>query len=663
MTWEILPLAGYTLSSSCFAEVGQFLQQVIHFPATKFCTLLMVLGLSLCANLRCIAAESEAKAAHEHRQASGIKADFAIVSQHGANELSAGSQATLEFRLSDAKTAKPLTGLNPLAWVVQDDLDKPVNGQQCQALIHQLHHGQLSQQPAVNLSSFLVLTLNQDHTISVVDPQIAWSKTKLLSIVELPGKGDDWLLDARRERLYVALPEQASIAVIDTENWRISNTINLGVKAKAAQMALSPSGDTLWLVLDAQPEVLAVATATLKIAARIPIKPGQHSIALSEDGHSLLVTSGEADTVSVIDTQNLKAVAEIDIPGYPVAVAANPLNGLIYVAAKNAAEIKVIDHQKKAIVASIPVDSGISQLRFNHDGRHGFALHREQGQVSLIDASQQKVVATTLVAAQPDQVLFSEHYAYVRSLASAQYAVFDLIQVAKGILAQATVAAGQKPALSDPGAIGHTDMVAPTPDGHGAILANGPDRKLYYYMEGMMAASGTLDNGGRVTTGILLLDRGLKETKPGRYSVSFKLPAAGNYDLPLFVGNPSFSDCFKLKVAASDQGQGHAAQIRPVVATIEAKAGETVDLAYLVEEVKSGQPIDTLSDVQILITEIHGGRQSKRRASFDKSGIYKIRQRFQNPGIYGALVRVPSLGIDFKRISQIQINVLPQNAR
>ncbi len=639
-------------------SVGGGIITFLFFKRLDYGSIIVFLCLTLCVFSKLGLAETVAKHHAAQPQAPAIKVDFSLVPGVASDALSAGTEAMAEFLITDPKTAKPVSGLKPLAWMVKQESNQTGKTEgNCEAQIHHLHQGHLSQQAAVNLTSFLVLTLNHDNTISIIDPQVAWSKTKLQAMVVLPSRGDDWLLDQSKKRLYVTLPEQATLAVIDTDTWHIANTIKLGNHPGSTSTALRQSGKNLWVALDDGAEVLVINTIDLKTVNRIQVKPGSHHFADSSD-YRLMFVSNSSHEISVIETSTLQPVAEIPVTGRVLDIESNPFNGFIYVITENTKTVRVIDPKKMAPVAAISLEAEISQLRFSDNGRYGFAISRGSNTVSLIDASQQKTVATAQVADQPDQVVFSKHYAYVRGLAKAQYSVFDLTQVDKGILAPANVEAGQQPALSDASTLGHSDMIAPTPDGHGALLANGPDRKLYYYMEGMMAASGTLDNGGHIIRGILIADRSLMETSPGKYSVAIKLPTAGLYNIPFFVENPHFAHCYTVNLTENNKDKTAPLKVTPVAADISAKAGETVELSFSVVNEQS-RPVAELNDVQVLIVETQSRRQSKRTAVYDKTGSYKVNQHFERPGHYMALVKIPSLGIDFKRTTAINISVLP----
>ena len=59
-----------------------------------------------------------------------------------------------------------------------------------------LLEGGLFSKPDIDLNAYYVLALNEDPTISVVDPLFGFGGSKLLAMVPLKSRGDDWVLSA-----------------------------------------------------------------------------------------------------------------------------------------------------------------------------------------------------------------------------------------------------------------------------------------------------------------------------------------------------------------------------------------------------------------------------------------------------------------------------------
>ncbi len=629
----------------------------------RFCYVLIIFGITWLIQPVIALGEGRAKDVIQHYEETGVNVDFSVGMDGNKSPLKTGEEASIHFQIADKKSHEPIKGLSPVAWMVRSHSDGATDSKQCEQKISELHQGHLSHQPEVNLNSFLILTLNQNNTISVVNPQIAWSRTKLEAVVELLSRGDAWVLDKAKDRLYVVVPEQSSVVVIDTNNWHQTNLIKLSGTANSAQVFLQPDGRLLWVALDNVNELFALNTANQQVVARIPVGNGKHGLSGSADGQMVYVSDTASKSLSIINTSNINKISTIHFDQPASAVAVNPATGLVYVAATESSFIHVVKPEESKIIHSIPLDKGIMALRFNHDGDYAFAVNQAQNTVSLINADQHKILASTRVVEKPDQVVFSHHYAYVRGLASPQFSVFDLAQVSKGELAPATVEAGQQPAIDDADAITQLDMMAPTPDGHGAILANAPDRKLYYYMEGMMAASGSLDNGDQSARGVMILDRSLKETEPGgTYGVTFNLPSPGKYEVAFLLDKPRVTHCFPVQVKPA-QDQALTTKIKPLISVVstalKTPKDKTVNLRFKILDRASLKPLAHLHDAEMLIVSTSGHWQSKHLTTYDSVGFYAHQQKFNNPGHYLAMLRIPSLGIDYNRQNQIKIDVTP----
>ncbi len=78
-------------------------------------------------------------------------------------------------------------------------------------------------------------------------------------------------------------------------------------------------------------------------------------------------------------------------------------------------------------------------------------------------------------------------------------------------------------------------------------MANPVDKVLYYYSEGMAAPMGNFQNYRREPLAVMVVDRSLREIKPGIYSTTIKLPASGRYDVAFLNDSPRVSHCFEYK--------------------------------------------------------------------------------------------------------------------
>ena len=595
----------------------------------------------------------------------GVVIDFsvkALPSEKGETVgLVSGANAIATFRLTEARTGQPITGLHPAAWISSRKSEPPPNEDACKDRIRLFTGGLLSVRAEIDLNTYLLVTINHDNTITFINPQISFSKTKLESIVVLPGPGADWVLSQNKEFLYVTLPEQAAVGVVNTVTKKLVATIPVGEKTRPLRAALQPDGRFVWVGLDDSPSVAVIDTSNNKLAATVGVGAGLHQIAFTSDSRWAYVTNSAADTVSVIDTKMLTRVADIKVGRTPVPIAYSGASGQIYVATINGATIEVIDPARRKVVGTIPTNRGIVALAFEPKGRYGLAVNQVESTVSVIDSATNSAGGAAEVVKEPDQVVFTERYAYVRGTGSEKVSLVELSQLGGGKISPVDVTAGRLAPSALPQEIGVSSMIAPTPEGNAVMIANAPDQMLYYYVEGMMAPMGTLSNYKRRPRALLVLDRSLGETEPGVYSTPIKLTRAGQYDVPLLVDQPRLVKCFQLEVAPSpDEGTNPAGTTITVEHLFKDKRFKPQDanvLRFKITEPATGRPVVGLTDVQVLVFEPPGIWQQRQWAKEVGEGVYEVTQTFPREGLYKVMLRVSSRGTSYADLPFVTVTI------
>ncbi len=592
----------------------------------------------------------------------GVRIDFSAKPREAGKGLADGTEAVVTLSVTDARTGQPLAGVRPSAWISSRRGEEPPNDQQCKDKIRTFMGGLLSARPDIDLNSYLLLTLNHDATISVINPLVSFSRTQLENLITLPGTGADWALSPDKETLYVTLPEQSAVAVVSTVTRKVLTTVPVGEKARPMRVALQPGGRYVWVGLDNSPAVAVIDAKTNKLAGTVAVGDGLHQIAFTPDGRFAYVTNSAADTVSAVDAEKLAKVADIPVGKTPVPVAYSAASRMIYVASVNGTAVSVIDPARQQVVKSVPVKRGTVALRFDPTGRFGFAVNQVENSVAVIDASAGEVAGSVEVVKGPDQVTFTDQYAYVRGTGSEKFSLVELSGVAKGKFTAVDITAGQKPPSALPDEIGVSDMIAVTPEGNAAMIANTPDGMVYYYVEGMMAPMGTLSNYKRRPYAAMILDRSLTETAPGVYTVPVRLKGAGRFDVSVLTSQPRVSHCFQMEVAASGDGDGKAAGASVAAVALfdgrQQKAGASAALRFRVTDSATGRPLKGLQDVQVLAFEPPGIWQQRQWAKEVGEGEYEVTQTFPRPGLYKVMLRVASRGVTFADLPAASVPVV-----
>ena len=597
----------------------------------------------------------------------GISVLFSLEALPGPNGenlgLVAGADALVSFRVTDKRTGQPVTGLRPRAWISARNVEHAPNESECKDKIRTFMGGLLSARPEIDLNNYSMVTLNHDSTITFINPQVSFNITKLESIVTLPSVGADWVLSKNKELIYLTLPDSSAVVIIDTITRKITSTVQLDPKSRPTRIALQPDGRAVWVGLDNSPKIAVIDAATGKLKAIIAAGEGLHQIAFTPDSRYAYVTNSSSDTVTAIDTTLLTKVADTKVGRTPVPIATSSASGMIYVATVNGGEVSVINPIGHKVVKTIAVARGLVALKFDPTGRYAYAVNQLESTVTVIDASTNEVIASGTVVKGPDQINFTERYAYVRGTETERFSLVDLNEITnKKMVVAVNIQAGREAPSTMPAEIGVSEMIQPTPDGNAVLIANAPDQMIYYYVEGLMAPMGTFQNYKRRPRGLMIIDRSLGETARGVYTTPIKLTRAGRFDVPLLIDQPRIANCFDVEIGKSASGELEKPRTSIAVEALfkerEFKAGESVILRFKVTDSVTGKEVAGLRDVQVMVFEPPGVWQQRQWAKEVGGGVYEVGQVFPHAGAYNVMLRVESRGARFADLPYTRIAIV-----
>ena len=276
-----------------------------------------------------------------------------------------GDDVTFRFHITDTTGGTPLSGVYPAAWMdLKPRSEARVPGA-CQQKVEAFVGGSLLAPPELDLNVYYVLALNNDATISVVDPLFGFGTTKLLDIVFLESPGLDWALTPDQRTLFVSMPDSDQVAVVETASWNVVS--NIGIGTRPARVALQPDARFLWVGHGAGAEPSGVAVIDVREAAvvkDIATGEGHHEIAFSDDNRYAYVSNEEAGTLSVIDIRSLDKVKDIPIGKRPVSVAYSPIGQAAYVVDRDAGSIVVVGGDDHRVLARMQAEPGLGQIKF-----------------------------------------------------------------------------------------------------------------------------------------------------------------------------------------------------------------------------------------------------------------------------------------------------------
>lgn len=565
-----------------------------------------------------------------------------------------GDFAEVRFRLTDATSGLPLRGLSPSAWM---DLGQVLAGKvqeqkECKDRVALYLKGLVGIRPLIDLNSYYLLVMNQDPSISIIDPLVGMTgKTSLYATLVLDRPGADWIKSRDGRRLFVSMPRAGKVAVVDTESFQVEARVEAG--QEPTRVALQPDGRYLWVGDGPGAEtgsgVTVVDTDSLKSVAHIPTGRGHHELAFTPDDRFAFVSNREEGTVSVIDIAELRKVKDLRTGTLPISVAFSPLSQALYVADGKDGTIAAIDGVSLEERARMTTWPGLGPMRFSPDGRWGLVVNPSEHAVYVFDTADNRLVHTLSVDGEPYQLSFTRAFAYVRLLDSERMQMINLSTLggeAKPTV-QSIAVGSAAPKLA--GDLSLADSVTQAAAEAAVFVASPAENTTYFYMEGMNAPMGSFGNYGHNARAVTVVDRSLKEVEPGLYSTRIRLPAAGKYDVAFLLSSPRVLHCFSIEAKENPglkQARGGLA-LEYLDFPTRLVPGETPRLRFKLRDTATHEPLAGLSDVSVLTYATPGRLRAAVAAHEVEDGVYEARPTLANAGAYYLYVSVPSRKVDY----------------
>jgi YVTN family beta-propeller protein len=405
-----------------------------------------------------------------------------------------------------------------------------------------------------------------------------------------------------------------------------------------------------------------IDTGTLKVAAQISTGAGRHDIVVSSDNRFAFVSNRESGTVSLVDVRKLEKVTDIKVGPGPVSLALSELSKAIYAVSATDGSIAVIDEQGQ-VLTHMKAKPGSRLIRFAPGGRFGFVLNTNESTVSVFDAASNRMLHEVKVGKAPDQIVFSDTFAFIRSLETESVAMIRLSSI--GTEVDITDFPGGQGIPANGSSPVRADSIVLAPEGNAVILANPVDKTLYYYTEGMAAPMGNFQNYRREPLAVLVVDRSLRETNPGVYSTTVKLPASGNYDVAFLTDSPRIAYCFD---AAADpnpllkEDRQVALRIEHQIKEINLPVGQNFPLRFKLFETSTNKVKNDLKDVQVLTFLAPGTWQRRDIAKSLGDGIYEINLNVPEAGVYMVFVESGSMGVRYRDLPHLTLEAIEQKS-
>ncbi|HVF57404.1 MAG TPA: cytochrome D1 domain-containing protein [Pyrinomonadaceae bacterium] len=590
----------------------------------------------------------------------GIEVEFTIepvASDAKAPGVMAARDATVRFRVSDTATKTPLSGVRPSAWLTQREGTTATDDKACRDKVQSFLQGSMRARPDVDLNTYYILALNQEANVSVIDPLVGFGGSKLLTLVMLKSPGADWALTSDRSKLFVSMPLVNQVAVVDTTTWKVLSEIDAGTKP--TRLALQPDEKYLWVGNDAsgQGGVTVIDTATLKVARTIATGEGHKEIVFGSNNKFAFVANRTDGTLSVVDIPTLAKVRDVKTGASATSIAFSPLSNAVYVVGETEGNIVVVDSRTHQILTRIAAQPGAKSVRFAPGGRYGFVPNAAKSVVHIFDASTNRLVHSAPVGKGPDQVAFTEAFAYIRSTGTEEVSMIRLSTVGKEVDI-VKFPGGQLAPGESPNAESLADAFVPAPEGNTMLVANPADKMIYYYSEGMAAPMGNFQNYRREPRSVMVVDRSLREASRGVYTTTVKLPKSGVYDVAFLLDSPRIVHCFETEAAPNPEIKPErqtAFRIEYLNKERMLRVGQPYKLRFKLVDTATNQPKDGLKDVRVLTFLAPGIWQKRDFAQPVGEGVYELNITAPQPGVYMVFVESRSQGVQFRDLPYLTL--------
>ena len=602
---------------------------------------------------------AQEKPAPQKFEREGVEVEFTIepIKEEGksSSELMEAKEALVRFKIHDKASKTPLSGVKPAVWLTQRT-EGDTDMTQCREKIQSFLQGSLRSRPDVDLNTYYVLALNDESNITVIDPLLGFGSSKLLTLIMLKSPGEDWAQKNSDEKVFVSMPGVNQVAAVDTSTWKVVANIATGLKP--ARVRLQPDERYLWVGNDGEPGgVTVIDTTTLKVVGQVATGKGHHELEFSSDSRFAFVTNEQDATVSVIDIQKFAKVKDLKTGGAINSIAFSKLANALYLANEADGSITVIDTRSQNIATRIQAKPGIKNVYFAPGGRWGFAPNAKENVVHVFDASTNRLAKTITVDKGPDQVTFTDTFAYVRSSGSTEVSMIRL----STLNAETDVTrfpAGQSAPAEAAADMSVADVMAPAPEGNSVLIANPADGIIYYYQEGMAAPMGSFQNYRRSPRAVMVVDRSLRESTSGVYTTTTKLPKSGVYDVAFLLDSPRVTHCFSAEAKPNPE----IAHEKKVPVRIEylnkdkqLRVGEDYKLRFKLVDTATSKAKSDVNDVRVLTMSSSATYQKRDFAQSIGDGVYELDIKVPQTGLYLIFVESRSQGVSFRQLPYLTL--------
>jgi DNA-binding beta-propeller fold protein YncE len=568
----------------------------------------------------------------------------------GGSVLLAGEVAKVTLNITGKYDGGAVSALHPGAWI----RPRLKNRSSCKNAVKNYLNSGPNASRDIDLNSYSFITLNQDNSVSIIDPRLNLATANLLALKKLDSKIVDWYLDSAAGEIFLLLADTNKISIISALSGALIADITL--PALPQQMVVAAQQNLLWVA--GRKALMVIDSRTYKLLKTIPLSAGKVYVAISQANGQLWVYVQDSGELIAVDLVTLEIKWRRPLP--------KKLSSLVY--SKHADRLYFGSKKKPTIISLYPgSDTEIARtklismpekLEISPDGQWLFALDFDQRQLAIIDTANNQPKHYLLFKHNFDQLALSDQFAYLRHNTSPNISLIRLGSINRT----------KSPALIEvpfgttpPGKQrSNFSAIEVLPEGGAVLVSNSADKTLYLYMEdGMLAPANAFKVYTEAPVALLVHDKSFVESKAGWYETATMVPKPGDYELVLYLDNPPVASCFPFSVATTD-------------ATFIAEPNLPIQAIQLITSIfHAGTPAEVTvklitqthigeTDLQMLFFKPGSNWQKRLFAKANKNQEYSVLITFPESGKHMLAIQSNKLKLTYKQKQIKTIEVLPQ---
>jgi hypothetical protein len=194
------------------------------------------------------------------------------------------------------------------------------------------------------------------------------------------------------------------------------------------------------------------------------------------------------------------------------------------------------------------------------------------------------------------------------------------------------------------------DSIVPAVNEAAVLVVSPADATVYYYMEGMNAPMGAFRNYGHAPRAVEVANRALKETEPGLYAATIRVPTSGTFDVAFLNETPRFMHCFAFEANPNPalQRAQKPLDVDFLVDRRRISTGKSKRIRFRLTDPSTGQPRTDVDDARVMYYRAPNYGRTTVAAQHVAEGVYEVELDFDRAGAYYVYVESPSENMKYR---------------